>query len=122
MGRQVVQSMVATLIKELITAAADIPVCKGLLKTKFERWWVEKLVEPHKPELANKIARPVDHTREAAFNPFIVGQFFATVNILYERLGMNCAEQVANLDKSGYTPGRELCRGYRRCVVNSCTG
>lgn len=115
--RQVVQSKETTFREKLITVAAGIPVRQRLLNTKLERSWVEEFVQRHKPEIANKIARIVDNTREAAFNWFTLGQFFAQVNVLYKRLGINRAEHGANLDGTGYIPGRDLCKGYRNRVV-----
>lgn len=113
---QIVMAMAKTLREELMTEN-DIPQRKRLVNTRFETRWVHEFVARNRDQLSNKVGRPVDHAREAAFNSFTIGQFFAQVSILYEQLDIRRPGQVANLDESGFTPGRDLCGGAKHRVV-----
>lgn len=72
-------------------------------------------VSNHSPMICWRVCSLVDHVRYVALNTFSVLQFFSIANYLYRIRNIRESRKAANLDETGFTPGRDLigCRGPR---------
>lgn len=83
-----VKAMTLAFRKKIMKSDDGNGNCKSLQNSKVEQKWVTEFLDRHNDELSHKVPRPGDKTRTAAFNSFVVEQFFAQVKILFVELNI----------------------------------